>query len=360
LDGDRYETLLVHGSPAPGDEPMADLIADEAVRARFLPSLGQPIRPHRDALALAQLTRIARRFRPDIVHTHMAKAGLLGRLAARAGGSHPRIVHTYHGHVLEGYFGPAASGAYRVAEARLARISDRLIGVSEATVDDLVRLGVAPRDRFRVIPLGLDLSAYWDELPAERARLRAELGVGEEETLVVYVGRLVPIKRLDLLLRATSEAIGSGAKLRLALVGDGEIRPALEGLAAELGLAKRARFMGYRRDLASIFAAADVAALSSANEGTPVSLIEAAAAGVPGVATAVGGVSEVVSEGTGLTVAPGDTRGLAKALARLTADPALRASMGSRARERALGRYSVERLIDEIDSLYAELLGGAR
>ena len=336
---------------------MADLGAHEGARATFLPSLGQPIRPHRDALALAGLTRIARRFRPDIVHTHTAKAGVLGRLAARASGSRPAVVHTYHGHVLESYFTPLASRAYQIVEAQLGRISDCLIGVSQATVDDLVRLGVAPRGQFRVIPLGLDLSPYDEATPSQRSQLRADLRVGEAETLIVYVGRLVPVKRLDVLLRAVAEAVSRGAALRLALVGDGEMRSDLEGLAAELGLTGRVVFMGYRRDLPRIFAAADVAALSSISEGTPVSLIEAAAAGVPAVATAVGGVSEVVSSETGFVVRPDDLSGFAEALTRLAGDAALRRRMGSRARERALAHYPIERLVRDIDSLYSGLVG---
>src|SRR5205823_8509453 len=186
LDPDRYETLLVHGTLAPGEESMAEMAAREGARTEFLPSLGQPVRPHRDLEALARLAAIARRFRPHVVHTHTAKAGFVGRQAALAVRPRPLIVHTYHGHVLEGYFGPLKTGVYRSLERLMGRLSDALIGVSQATVDDLVRLGVAPRDRFRVIPLGLDLEPFTRLEGRDRHELRHELDIGEDEVLLTY------------------------------------------------------------------------------------------------------------------------------------------------------------------------------
>src|SRR5205823_6221816 len=203
---DRYETLLVHGTLASGEESMAEMAEREGAHVEFLPSLAQPVRPYRDLAALAKLAAIARRLRPHIVHTHTAKAGFVGRQAALAIRPRPLIVHTYHGHVLEGYFGPLKTGVYRSLERLMGRFSDALIGVSQATVDDLVRLGVAPRDRFRVIPLGLDLEPFTRLEDRDRHELRYELHVGEEEVLLTYVGRVVPIKRLDLLLRGFARA----------------------------------------------------------------------------------------------------------------------------------------------------------
>ena len=362
LDPDRYETLLVHGSVAPGEESMADLARREGARAEFLPSLSQPPHPRLDATALARIVAIARRFRPQVVHTHMAKAGFLARLAAlTAVRPRPVIVHTYHGHVLEGYFGPAKSRLYRSFEAGLARVSDRLLGVSEATVDDLVRLGVADRDRFRVIPLGLDLEPFATLDPAPGRELRRGLGIGDDDVVLSFVGRVVPIKRVDVLLRALALAKDAGpSRLRLLVVGDGEIRPRLQGLSRELGIADRVHFLGYRRDLTAIASAADIAVLTSDNEGTPVSLIEAAAAGRPAVATRVGGVPEVVTPDTGLVVPPDDPEAAAAALERLGSDGDLRARLGEAARERAVRRYGVSRLVADIDSLYGELLAPRR
>jgi glycosyltransferase involved in cell wall biosynthesis len=242
----------------------------------------------------------------------------------------------------------------------MARVSDSLIGVSQATVDDLVRLGIAPRERFRLLPLGLDLAPLAEADEALRASTRAELGVGSDEVLLVFVGRVVPIKRLDVLLRAVAAARASDPRIRLALVGDGEERGGLERLAGELGIAADVFFLGYRRELHSVFSASDVAVLSSDNEGTPVSLIEAAAAGLPAVATDVGGVHEVVGEDTGVLVPPRDAGALAGALVAMAGDEARRRSLGRAARARAIERYGAERLLRDVDALYRELAGERR
>jgi glycosyltransferase involved in cell wall biosynthesis len=356
FDPGRYETLLVHGSLAPGEASLAELAREEGAAMCSVPELQQPIHPGRDVQALLKLIRLARDFRPHIVHTHLAKAGFLGRQAALAVRPRPAIVHTYHGHVLEGYFGTVKSRLYRELERALARVSDRLIGVSQATVDDLVRLGIAPPERFRVVPLGLDLEPLAaDGGEGLRREMRAELGLGADDLLLVFVGRVVPIKRLDLLLAAFARARQAEPRLRLAIVGDGDQRPELERQAAELGVAAELRFLGYRRALRPLFAAADLAVLSSDNEGTPVSLIEAGAAGLPAVATDVGGVREVVGEEAGLLVPRGDVEAFARALLRMAGDTELLARRGAAARQRALDRYGAERLIADVDALYREL-----
>jgi glycosyltransferase involved in cell wall biosynthesis len=356
---ERYETLLVHGTLAPGEASLAELAEEEGAAMRYVPELRQQVHPLYDSRALLKLIRVARAFKPDIVHTHTAKAGFLGRQAALAVRPRPAIVHTYHGHVLEGYFGAAKSRLYLELERALARVSDRLIGVSQATVDDLVRLGVAPSERFRVLPLGLDLDPLAEVDVASRPASRRELGIGAEEILLVFVGRVVPIKRLDLLLPALAQAGESEPRLRLAVVGDGDERPRLERQAAELGIAADVTFLGYRRELCPIFAAADIAVLSSDNEGTPVSLIEAAAAGLPAVATDVGGVAEVVSAETGILVPRGDVAALAGAIVEMAADPQRRERCGRAARRRAVGRYGAARLLSDIDALYRELATAA-
>jgi glycosyltransferase involved in cell wall biosynthesis len=357
LDPQRYQTLLVHGRTAPGEESMADMAQTEGAEMIYLPSLRQPVSPQHDARALAQIRSIARRFRPHLVHTHTAKAGFLGRSGALLA-VHPRpvLVHTFHGHVLEGYFGPAKTRLYLGLERTLARRTDRLLGVSRQTVEDLVRLGVAPPEKFRVIPLGLELEPFASLEQGAGAELRAELGVADDEALLASVGRIVPIKRLDLLLRAFARAHAGGARAHLAIVGDGETRGEFERLADDLGVGSAVSFLGYRRDLPRIAAAAAAAVLSSDNEGTPVWLIEAGAAGKPAIATDVGGTSEVVTPETGIVVPPDDETALAAAISRLAGDPELRRRMGDRARQHVLRRYPVERLLSDIDALYRELL----
>jgi glycosyltransferase involved in cell wall biosynthesis len=357
LDQGRYETLLLHGEVGSGEDSLEQSVRARGVRMARVPGLGPELRPHDDLRALAGLVRAIRLTRPDIVHTHTAKAGMLGRLAAvLAGDPRPVIVHTYHGHVLEGYFGAVYEAAYRRLERGLAGVSDALIGVSRTTVDDLVRLRVAPRPKFRVIPIGLDLEPFLSSNANTGAAFRREAGVGEGDVLLTFVGRLVPVKDVDLLIRSVAQARAMGAPVRLAIVGDGKLRPGLERLSADLGVADRVYFAGYRADMVSVAAAADVAVLTSRNEGTPVSLIEAAAAATPAVATSVGGVGDVVTSQTGVIAMPGDATGIAEAIARLAGDPDLRARLGEGARGRVRERYSISRLIGDIDELYRELL----
>ncbi len=361
IDRERYATLLAHGAIGAGEASFEDLAAKEGCIVAPIATLGPEVQPVSDLRALLDLARIVRRFRPDIVHTHTAKAGTLGRLAASiAVRPRPLVVHTYHGHVLEGHFGPTATAVYRGIERLLARISDRLVGVSQATVDDLVRLGIAPRESFRVVRLGLDLERFRTVSSSDGEALRRQIGVDPDELLVSCVCRLVPHKNVDLLIRAVARVREGRPDVRLMVVGDGEHRPELERLVASLELGDAVTFVGYMQDVAPVAAASDIAALTSySDEGTPVSLIEAAAAGVPAVATDIGGVAEVVTPETGFVVDSQDEDAVVAALERLADDPELRAAMGARAREHVKG-YHVERLLADIDALYQELLSNGR
>ena len=358
LDPDRYASLLVSGSLGRGEASFDTVIDRFGGRRQVVPELGPELHPGRDAQALRSLVRVMRRYRPAIVHTHTAKAGTLGRIAARVAlGPRPVVVHTYHGHVLRRYFGPLKTEVFRTMERALARVSDCLIGVSQTTVDELVDLGIAPRDRFRVVPLGLDLEPYLRLGPDDHGTVfRQELAVADDEILVVYLGRLVPIKRVDVLLNAVASARSDGVRLRLAVVGDGECRASLECLTAELGLQAAVTFTGFRHDLEVVAAATDIAVLSSDAEGTPVSLVEAGAAAKPTVATAVGGVPEIITPHTGVLVEPGHPGALGRELASLALDAERRDRLGAAARAHVRGRYGARRLLDDIDNLYQELL----
>lgn len=347
LDARGYETLLVAGRVGAGEGSADHLAAERGANLHTLPTLAPEVRPVSDLRALVALIRIIRRFRPAIVHTHTAKAGFLGRLAARvAVRPRPVVVHTYHGHVLSRYFGPALTAVYRGLERLCARFSDALVGVSQSTVDELVGFGVAPREKFRVIPLGLELEPFAALPPAPAGA----------ELQATVAGRLVPIKRVELALKAVALARGEGAALRLVVAGDGELRAELEERAGALGIGGAVDFTGFVDDMPALIAATDIALLTSDNEGTPVALIEAAAGARPAVATAVGGVTEVVDDTTGRVCPPGDAAALAAALVELAGDAALRQRLGIAARERAMARYSADRLVDDIDRLYRELL----
>jgi glycosyltransferase involved in cell wall biosynthesis len=357
LDPVRYETLLVTGDVGRGEEEFSGL----EVSVRRLESLGPDIRTLRDVRALIALIRLIRGYRPDIVETHTSKAGMLGRTAVLfARRPRPVVIHTFHGHVLRGYFGSIKTRAFTLIERVLAQGSDVLVGVSEATVNELVELGVAPRSKFAVVPLGLSLEPFLGLDIAPDGAFREEIGAGEEDVLFTYTGRLVPIKRPDTMLRSVALARRRGAAVRVAVVGDGELRPGLEELAREIGCSEYVHFLGYRRDLVNIASGSDAALLTSENEGTPVALIEAAAAGRPAVATSVGGVPDIVIEGAGLLAPSGDESALADGMVRLAKDPALRLRMGARAREHVRDRFTVPRLLAQVDELYGSLLKAPR
>jgi glycosyltransferase involved in cell wall biosynthesis len=354
-----YETTLAAGSLARGEDSMA-FVADElGVKVVRIDELGREISPLRDLVATIRLARLIRRERPHILHTHTAKAGTVGRVAALLAGSRrpPIVVHTFHGHVLRGYFGPLRSLFFRLLERRLASISTALVAVSPQVRDDLVALGVAPRDRFVVIRLGIELDQRVAPEQNGRVESRRYLGIPADRFAVGWIGRMTAVKRTDDVLVAFRRLRDSGVDACLCMVGDGPDRPQLERRAHELGLMRDTFFLGYQEDVAPYYAAFDALVLPSGNEGTPVSAIEALAAGRPVVATRVGGVPDVVRDGEdGFLVEAGATDDLAERLERLARDPALRDRMGEAGRERVLPRYAVDRLVDDVDRLYRSLL----
>jgi glycosyltransferase involved in cell wall biosynthesis len=356
-----YDTTLVAGTIAHGEESMAFVADQRGVRIETVADLHREIAPLSDARAILRLARLMRREQPTILHTHTAKAGAVGRLAALLAGSArpPIIVHTFHGHVLRGYFGAITTYGFRTLERLLARVTTRLIAVSPEVRDDLVSLGVAPASKFVVIRLGIELGERVGDADDGEARqeTRRRLGLSPDAFVVGWVGRMTAVKRTEDLVRVTRKLVDLDVDASLCLVGDGPDRDALEAYAHELGVVKRCFFVGYQEDVARFYSAIDVLLLPSANEGTPVSVIEAFAAGRPAVATDVGGVPDVIREGVdGFLAGVGDIDVLAGRLAELAADPERRAAMGASGRERVLSRYAVDRLVDDVDQLYRALL----
>ena len=326
-----------------------------------LPALQREISARADASAIRELRRTLRRRRPDVLHTHTAKAGATGRIAARlAGRGRPGVtVHTFHGHVLRGYFDAHRERFFVRVERSLARHTDALIAVSEEVRDDLVGLGVAAREQIEVIPYGFDLSHLHRADLAGRAALRAELDLDLDPGCFVvgFAGRLTPIKRPLDLVRTLAALRDVGIDAALVVLGDGPDRTSVETLAHELGIANRCRFLGFRRDVARWLGALDAFLLTSENEGTPVVAIEALAAACPVVATDAGGTATVVRHGrTGYLAPIGDTSALAGYLAALAGDPAAAEAMGRLGAADMRDRFTTVRMADAIDRLYARLL----
>lgn len=363
LEARGYQTRLVHGRLGRGEGDMSDLAAAHA-DVRYLPTLGRPIAPLHDLRTLVTLVRDLRSFAPDIVHTHMAKAGLLGRIAAaihnatRGSAPRTRVVHTYHGHVLDGYFRAIVARLFISLERLLARLSDRLVAISPTIHRELLDLYRIGRDaQYRVIPLGFELDAFAAIDDAARAEARRALGIDPDAAVVATVGRLTAIKRPHLFLETIADLAARHPRVLGIVAGDGELRDDLQARARTLGVAERVRWLGWRRDLATVYGASDVFLLTSRNEGTPVALIEAMASAVPGVSTDVGGVKDVIDAAdVGVVVPSSDAPALAAAVERLLTDRALARRIGERARPRVLAKYGIDRLVSDVDRLYRELL----
>jgi glycosyltransferase involved in cell wall biosynthesis len=352
-----YATRLVRGSESADEGNMDDLARRMGVQPTLIASMRRDPGPG-DARALAELVRILRRDRPALVHTHAAKGGTLGRVAVMLAfpRRRPAVVHTFHGHSLTGYFSSRTARAYGRIERFLARRTDVLIAVSEEVRDDLVGLGVAPAEQFEVVRLGLDLSAFSDDADraARRSALRAQWGVGDEEDVVTLVARLVPIKRVDRFLE-TAALLRDRPNTRFVVVGDGELRAELESSEPARALGERLLWAGFRRDMPDVCFAGDVVVLTSDNEGTPVSLIEAQAARTPVVSTNVGGVRSVVLDGETGHLAD-EPAALAVHIRSLLDDRARAQAMAQRGREHVLATFGVDRLVDDLDRLYRRLL----
>jgi glycosyltransferase involved in cell wall biosynthesis len=358
LETRGYHTTLVAGSLARGEDSMAFLAERLGVSVVSVPEIQREVSLLHDARSVLRLIAIMRAERPHILHTHTAKAGAIARAAALLAGDArpPIVVHTFHGHVLKGYFGPTRTSFFREVERSLAHRSDVLVAVSPEVRDELVEQGVARREKFAVIRLGIPLE---DRLGDSTAGIeyRRLYGIPEQAFIVGWVGRMTGVKDTGAVLEILQATRRRGVEAVACMVGDGPERGRLEQLAHDLGLARATYFVGYQPEVAGYYRLFDAFVLPSANEGTPVSAIEALASGTPVVATRVGGVPDVLRDSVdSFLVEPGDTEAAAERLARLAADPELRARFAESGQARMYERYSVTRLVDDIDRLYRSLL----
>lgn len=353
----RYPTVLVAGSVDEGEADLMNRAVEQGVVLHAVPELGRRVRPWQDAVAFVKLVRYLRRVRPRIVHTHTAKAGTLGRIAAVVAGV-PVRVHTFHGHVFHGYFGPIATRLVLAVERLLARVTTRIVVISRRQADEVSEVyRICRREKLAEIPLGLELSRFRRELWEGAGKAFREELDARGRPVISIVGRLVPIKNHELFLEMAGRLTREGKDCVFVIVGGGPLEVSLRERAATLEIADRVRFLGWRSEVEAVYAGSDVVVLTSLNEGTPVCLIEALAMGCPVVATEVGGVADVLEEGRlGRMVPSGDVRALARAVHELLDDPGLRKELGERGERLVPERYGVERLLRDMAALYDDLL----
>lgn len=352
----HYESVLVCGTPDPGEGDMLYYAEQRGVRPMIVPELGRSLHPLRDLTTTRQLYRLIRQYQPDVVHTHTSKAGFAGRLAARLAGV-PVIVHTFHGHVFRGFFNPLLTGLFIRLERLAAGMSDTIITLTEGLRRELAEdYRIARKKHITVLPLGIDLDGF-AAAPRQMGTFRAAWGIAPDAPLVGIVGRLTPIKNHALFLETAARVLARLPQARFVVVGDGELRPQLEARARALGLGGAVIFTGWQRELTAIYSDLDVLVISSLNEGTPVSVIEALSGGCPVVATAVGGLPDMLDQGQlGMLVTPGDADALASGvLAHIQHPPDVR-----QAQRLMLDRYSIDRLVRDLDGLYRGLLAKKR
>jgi len=348
-----HELRIFAGTAGAGEGDLFEELSGRGLDVRRVPGLARGLSMAGDLRALAMLKQELRAFQPDLVHTHTAKAGVLGRRAARVVPGAARV-HTFHGHVFEGYFPPLVSNALVAMERKLARHTDRIAAVSHATAEDLLRLKVLPDDsKLVVVPPGIELDALL-ALSGRHGALRAQIGARNEDFLVGVIGRLAPVKRSEWAIDVL-ELLGTRyPALQIVFVGDGGERGMLERRIGALPepLRARAHMLGARPQMTELLADLDAVLLCSHSEGLPIALIEAGAAGKPVVSTNVGGVNELVAhERTGFLGLNQDE--LAFGLAQLLENRALGPAMGQRARLRIEKRHSAAALAERLEGLYA-------
>ncbi len=355
LNRARFKSILVKGSEGKDEGNMDELAKLKGVEPVYVEELGREISWRKDLIAFWKLYRLIRKERPQIVHTHLAKAGTLGRLAAKLAGV-PVVVHTFHGNLFQEHFNSTKGSLFLYLERILTRISSKIIAISPSQEKELLRYQVGASRKIARIPLGLDLEPF---LTAEQNRgtFRKELALEESTPLIGIVARLVPIKGHSYFFEAAKQ-IGQAFPLaKFVGVGDGPLRTKLEKLVADSGIEDKVIFCGFRKDLVNVYADLDIVVLSSLNEGLPVSVIEALAAKKAVVATNVGGVKDLIEHMiTGIIVPKQDPRKLAQGIEYLLRYPQEALKFGENGRKKVYPWLNYTRLVSDIEDLYESLM----
>lgn len=348
LRNDIFEHRLVTGYC---DASEIDYLIESGIEIKpiRINELGKSVNLINDFISIFKIIKLVRAFRPDIIHTHTAKAGLLGRVAALLGGNKVRLVHTFHGHLLHGYFNSIFTSLIVLFEKFLASKTDILISVGKRVRDELLSVGIGTKDQYRIVNPGLAIAP----LPSRDSAL-SRFGLNPLNRYVSWLGRLVQIKRPDRLLEIAAWLKRNHPDVRIVVAGDGPMREEIEQEAkrAELPI----EFLGWVLEIESILALSELMILTSDNEGTPLSLIQAQMAGLPVVATDVGSVSEIVLDNETGIVVPTNTESINEAIDKLLLNREISRTMGQKAQDRALGLYSVERLVRDHEKIYLDLM----
>jgi glycosyltransferase involved in cell wall biosynthesis len=359
---ETYETLLIGGPEETGEESSLYIPHSLGLQPMIVNEMRRSVNPISDYSAYRKIVEIIRSYKPDIVHTHASKAGALGRMAA----IHckvPHIVHTFHGHVFHGYFNPLVSSFVRGTERYFASKSSAIIAISNLQKSEICgRYRIVPPEKTHVVPLGFDLRRFAEDQQRKRAEFRSRFGLAEDETAVGIIGRLAPVKNHRMFIDAVASVMGTGTPFRAFVIGDGDIRSDLEKYAAARlgGNARYLTFTGWIREADVALAGLDIVALTSLNEGTPVSLIEAQAAGRFVVSTEVGGIRDILDPACGYLSPPGDTEKFAVNLRQAVENSASLSQSAKDAGKEVMRKFSYERLCSDMDGVYRRLLGGAK
>lgn len=366
LDKTRFESKLICGKISPKEGDMAYYAAEKKVKPIFIPELRRELNLFNDLLAFIKIFIIIRTEQPEIIHTHTAKAGTLGRLAGALynliSGKRAKLLHTFHGHIFSGYFHKYQTWFFVMIEKLLAYFTSKIITVSQTVKDELITLRITDSDKIAVIPLGFELEKFL-QIPAPYTAPQT-IGI---------VGRLVPIKNHHLFLEAAAGLIRKNPqrKIKFRIIGDGELRKGLEEFSAALGIADYVEFIGWQSDLIKVYSQLDIIALTSLNEGTPLSLIEAMASARAIVATNVGGVADLLGEGVltqarpnshfiilerGIIVKSNDSQSFSLALEFILKNNLIRENMAYASRNFARDTFNKDRLIKDTERLYEETL----
>jgi glycosyltransferase involved in cell wall biosynthesis len=365
---DDFETVLVIGGKDDHEEDATHLTTRMGIKPEYIPHMKRAINPLNDRIAYNEVKALIERYKPDIVHTHAAKAGLIGRMAAEACNV-PVILHTFHGHVFHSYFNKLQTESFILIERYLAKKSSGIVAISKSQKDDLAHIyKICSEDKIEIIPLGLDIDKFMESQSEKRTAFRNRFFIQDDEIAIGIIGRLVPIKNHKLFVSAAEKLLAqTNKKIKFLIVGDGDMRELIEMEFQRKGISysyypeeqypATAICTSWLTQIDEVLAGLDIVALTSHNEGTPLSLIEAQASGKPVVSTNVGGVSDVVVNGkVGFITAPDDAGEFAACLLKLVEDESLRAEMGAAGKDMVVNRYSYQRLVKDMSNYYFKLL----